>query len=100
MLDQVFFLTGLLLLYVHLVLLHLEDFLTDDLKLLKLRCHYCLVSRVHLPKPKSLITGPKQPASPCTAGFPRRQMGGWPPSGGMCGGTLTVMLAGLVLASL
>lgn len=98
MLDQI--LTSLLLLNVHLVLLHLEDFLADDLKLLELRCHYCLVSRVHVPRPSSLIAGHKQPASPCTAGFPHRQMGGWPPSGGMWGGTLTVMLAGLVLASL
>lgn len=62
-------LTSLLLLNVHLVLLHLEDFLTDDLKLLELRCHYFVKSvSGTLSKAQVFDRGPKkQPASPCTA---------------------------------
>ena len=68
MIDQL--LTILLLLDVHLVLLHLEDFLANNLKLLELRCHCCLVSRVHTPKPR---VNHKPPALSRTTGLPHRQ---------------------------
>ena len=69
MLDQS--LTSLLLLHVHLVLLHLEDLLTNDLKLLELRCHYFVwsvsgtLSKAYMFDSRAQ----KQLASPCTAAF-------------------------------